>query len=62
LTLATEPSSLTSLKLERRASAAECPFDPVCLWVNWTPLRDLPVMVQVYLSNGIPKGGKAAFG
>lgn len=41
LVLVGEPSSLTSLKLERRPSEAG-PFEFPCLWGNFTPLRDLP--------------------
>lgn len=45
LVLVGEPSSLTSLKLERRPSGPSCPFEPECLWGNFTPRRDLLVIV-----------------
>ena len=44
LLLVGDPSSLTSLKLERRALVC-CPFDP--LWSNLTPLLDLPDIIDV---------------
>lgn len=40
-----DPSSLTSLKLERRPSERP-PLECLLLWGNLTPLRDLPVMAE----------------
>ena len=39
-----DPSSLTSLKLERRPS--ERPLECLLLWGNLIPRRDLPVMAK----------------